>query len=94
MLHTTKKLETCIDINIEISKVNHYTWIFISRIFRRALEIYFLSKYFSVLVAYELLSQSRKLKRREVQVRAEGLENFLKKNYKRGNAYLGPKSNS
>ena len=81
MLHTiTKKIEICIVINIKISEVNHYTWIFTSRIFRLALEIYiFLNKYFSVLMAYELLSQSRKLKRREVLVRAEGLENFLKK---------------
>ena len=29
MLHTiTKPLEICIDINIEISKVDHYTWIY------------------------------------------------------------------
>ena len=27
MLHTiTKRLEICIDINIEISQVDHYTW--------------------------------------------------------------------
>ena len=31
MLHTiTKRLEICIDINIQISEVNHYTWIFTS----------------------------------------------------------------
>ena len=48
MLHTiTKRLEICIDINIEISEVDHYTWIFTSRIFRLALEINFLlNKYF------------------------------------------------
>ena len=29
MLHTiTKRLEICIDSNIEISEVDHYTWIF------------------------------------------------------------------
>ena len=43
MLHTiTKRLEICIDI--EISEVDHYTWIFTSRIFRLALEISFLLK--------------------------------------------------
>ena len=42
--------------------VDHYTWIFISRIFRLALEITFLlNKYFFQQMAYELLSQSRKL---------------------------------
>ena len=40
MLHAiTKRLETCLEINIEISEVDHYTWIFTSRIFRLALEI-------------------------------------------------------
>ena len=41
MLHTmiTKRLEIRIDVNIEISEVDHYTWIFISRIFKLALEI-------------------------------------------------------
>ena len=35
MLHTiTKQLETCIDINIEISWVDHYTWILTTRTFR------------------------------------------------------------
>ena len=39
MLHAiTKRLEICIDINIEISKVDHYTWIFAGRMFRLALE--------------------------------------------------------
>ena len=63
MLHViTKRLETCIDISIEISKVDHYTWIFTSRIFKLALEITFLlNKYFFIQMAYELLSQSGKL---------------------------------
>ena len=31
MLHTiTERLEICIDINIEISEGDHYTWIFTS----------------------------------------------------------------
>ena len=48
MLHTiTKRLEICIDINIEISEVDHYTSIFTPGIFRFALEINFLlNKYF------------------------------------------------
>ena len=51
----TKRLEICIDINIEISKVDHYTWI-TSRIARLALEITFLlKKYFFLQLAYELL---------------------------------------
>ena len=37
-----KRLETCIDIHFEISEVDHYTWIFTSRIFNFALEINFL----------------------------------------------------
>ena len=57
MLHTiTKRLETCIDRNIEISEVDHYTWIFTSRIFRLALEITFLlNKYSFLKMTYELL---------------------------------------
>ena len=40
MLHTkTKRLEICININIEINSVDHYTGIITSRIFRLALEI-------------------------------------------------------
>ena len=61
MLHTvSKRLEICIDINIEISEVDHYTWIFTSRIFRLALEITFLlNKYF---FSYKrLTSYSRKV---------------------------------
>ena len=43
MLHTiTKQLEICVNVNIETSKVDHYTWIFTSRIFRLALEMTFL----------------------------------------------------
>ena len=63
MLHTiTKRLEICIDINIEISVVDHCTCVFTSSIFRLALEITFLlNKYFFLQIAYELLSQSRKL---------------------------------
>ena len=63
MFHTiTKRLEICIDINIEISEVDHYKWVFISRIFRLALEITFLlNKYFLLQMDYDLLSQSRKL---------------------------------
>ena len=49
MLHTiTKRLEICIDINIEMTEVDHYSWTFTSKIFRFALEITFLlNKYFS-----------------------------------------------
>ena len=63
MLHSiTKPLEICIDINIEISEVDHYTWIFTSIIIRLALEITFLlNKYFFLQIFYELFSQSRKL---------------------------------
>ena len=44
ILHTTtKRLEIRIDINIEINELDHYTWIFTSRIFRLALEITFLT---------------------------------------------------
>ena len=72
MFHTiTKRLEVCIDINIEISEVDHYKWVFTSRIFRLALEITFLlNKYFFLQMAYDLLSQSRKLKKRGVLKRA------------------------
>ena len=58
MLHT---LQICIDINIEISEVDRYKWIFTSTIFRLALEITFLlNKYFFLQMGYELLSQSEK----------------------------------
>ena len=66
MLHTiANRLEICIDINIEISEVDHYTWVFFSRIFRLALKITsLLNKYFFLQMAYELLTQSRKLNKR------------------------------
>ena len=56
MLHAiTKRLETCLEINIEISEVDHYTWIFTSRIFRLALEIAFLlNKHLFLQMSYEL----------------------------------------
>ena len=64
MLHTiTQRLEMCIDSNIEISEVHHYTWIFIPRIFRLALEITFTKVFFLA----NGLQDSR------------GLENVLKK---------------
>ena len=54
-----------IDVNLEISEVDHCTWIFTSRIFRLALETTFLlQKYFFLHMADELLSQSRKLNKR------------------------------
>ena len=63
MLHTIiKRLEICIDINIGLSLADHYTWIFTSGIFRLVLDItFFFSKYFFLQVAYQLLSQSKKL---------------------------------
>ena len=54
-----------IDVNLEISEVDHCTWLFTSRIFRLALETTFLlQKYFFLHMADELLSQSRKLNKR------------------------------
>ena len=51
----------CINIDIEFRKVDQYTWIFNSRIFRLALEIAFLlNKKFFPQMDDELLSQSRK----------------------------------
>ena len=90
-MHTvTKGLEICIDINIEISEVDHYTWILTSRTFTLALEITFLlNEHIFIQMAYELLSQSGKLLKRGggggrvVLIRASELENFLKK-IKRG----------
>ena len=77
MLHTiTKRSEICIDINIEISEVDHYTWIFTSRIVILALEMTFLlKKYFFQRMAYELIPQSRKLNSRG----GGGMENFWKR---------------
>ena len=68
----TKRLEICIDINIEINEVDHYTWVFTSRIFRLALETFLLNKYFFLQMAYELLSQSRKLNKQGFLIRAGG----------------------
>ena len=85
MLHTiTKRLEISIDINTEISEVDtriHYTRIFTFRIFRLAVEITFLlNKYFFLQMAYELLSQNRKLNKREGPNKSErGVENFFEK---------------
>ena len=66
MLHSiTKRLETCIDNNIEIREVDHYTLIFTSRIFRFDLEItILLNKHLFLQMGYELLSQSRKRNKR------------------------------
>ena len=98
MLHKkTKRLEICININVEISKVDHYTWIFTSRIFRLTLEITFLlNKYFSLQMAYELLSQTYKVenlinweRKRRVPVRGRGLQMSLKKISGRGTGLLG-----
>ena len=95
MLHAiTRRLEIeiCIDINVEISEVDDYTWIFTSRVFRLALEITFwLNKYFFLQMAYELLSQSWTLNKREVLIRATGLENFLKKNEQGGTLMRHPR---
>ena len=42
MLHTiTKRLEICIDLDIEIGEIDHSMWIFTSGIFRLDLEITF-----------------------------------------------------
>ena len=58
MLHIiAKRLKICIDINIEISEVDHNAWVFFSRIFRLALKITFiLNRYFFLQMAYELLT--------------------------------------
>ena len=81
MLHTiTKRFEVCIDIDIEINRVDPYTWIFTSRIFRFALETTFLfNKYFLQQMAYKLLSQSEKLNKRGILIRTGLFENLLKK---------------
>ena len=97
MLHTiTKRLEKCIDINIESSEVDRYTWIFTSRMFGLALGItVLLSKYFFIQMAYELLSRSRKLNKGlgwgqgggGVLIRAGALEKLLKKISGLGDVY-------
>ena len=74
MLHTiTKRLEICIEIKIEISEVDHYRWIFTSRIFRLALEITFLlNKYIFLQMTYQLVSQSRKLNKQGGRNKSDG----------------------
>ena len=85
MLHTiTKRLEICIDINIEMTEVDHYSWTFTSKIFRFALEITFLlNKYFSHkwFTSYShkvenLISRGGGGRGRN---KSGGLKNFLKK---------------
>ena len=93
MLHIiTKWLKICIDINIEISEVDNYTWIFTSRIFRLALEITFLlNKYFFLQKAYDLLLPSIKRKKRVVLIRVRPLENILKKKISRKTLIRDPR---
>ena len=60
--YNRKRLEIYIDINIEISYADYYTWIFTSPNFTFVLEIAFLdNKSFFRPIAYESLSKSRKL---------------------------------
>ena len=84
MLHTiTLRLETFIDINMEISEVDHYRWIFTFQIFRLVLEItFFINKEFFLQIAYELLTLGRKL----TKLGEEGWKIFLKK-ISEGDAY-------
>ena len=56
--YNKKILEIRIDVNIEISEVDHYMWVFTSTIFKLALEITFLFN------KYILLSKNRKLNKR------------------------------
>ena len=56
--YNKKILEIWIDVNIEISEVDHYMWVFTSTIFKLALEITFLFN------KYILLSKNRKLNKR------------------------------
>ena len=93
MLHTTtKQLEIRIDINIEITQVDHCTWMFTCRICRLALEITFLlNKYFVLQMTYELLSQRRNLISGGgggVLIEHGGWK-ILKKKNKRRDAYQG-----
>ena len=76
----TKRLEICIEINIELSLADHYTCKFTSRIFRLALEIAFLlNKYFFLQMAYELLLESRTLNKWGGLTKSGRCETFLKK---------------
>ena len=81
MLHTiTKRLEICIDINIEISEVDHYTWIFTSRIFRLALEIAFLlNNYFFPSNVFGFTFTKRKLNKRVGPNKSGLVGNFFDK---------------
>ena len=85
MLHTiTKRLEICIDINIEMTEVDHYSWTFTSKIFRFALEITFLlNKYFSHKWFTSYSHKVENLISREGggrgRYKSGGLKNFLKK---------------
>ena len=82
MLHTiTKRLQICMNINIEISQVEYYTWIFTNRNFRFALKITFLlNKYFFLQMAHKLLSQSKKRNKRGWgEDKREGAENAFEK---------------
>ena len=83
MFHTiTKRLEIYIDINIEISKVDHY---FTSTFFRLALEITFLlNKYFFLQMAYKLLSQNRKVNKEVDPNKSKGVRNFFWKKIRGG----------
>ena len=95
MLHTIiKRLEICININIGLSLADHYTWIFTSGIFRLVLEItFFFSKYFFLQVAYQLLSQSKKLNKQgnpnKNRGGGGGNGKFKKKKISRGGRLLG-----
>ena len=72
LLHTvTKRLQICVDINIEISEVDHYMFTF---------------RIFTLVVDLRVTLTKRRKREGGVLIRAGGLENFLKKN-KRGKAY-------
>ena len=77
MFHAvTKQLEIYIDVNIELSYADHYTFLFTSRNFRLVLEITFLlNKFFFRQTAYELLSQSRKLNKQGGANKSGGVGN-------------------
>ena len=86
MLHTITP--RFIDINMEISEVDHYRWIFTFQIFRIVLEITFLlNKEFFLQIAYQLLSLCRTL----TKLGEEGWKTFSKKN-KRGRRLLGTRA--
>ena len=81
MLHiVTMRFEICIDIDCEIREVDLYTWISTSTVFRLASEITgLLNNCFFLQMAYESLSQSRKLIHGSGgPIKSGGLENVLK----------------